>query len=120
LAVVIWQLIYRKLPFNVENPIEEPSEAVADIRKQLQSQEKPGNLEDIPEAPGLVQLVAECWNRDPLLRPAASNIAENLLIWLVRLSLHGHQGTDENITRQLASGQDDFQSRAMMAIKAAR
>jgi hypothetical protein len=49
------------------------------IRDSLSHGELPGAIEDYKDAPGLPDIVRQCWKRAPMLRPTASIVAQRLI-----------------------------------------
>lgn len=104
LGIVLWQCLTGQFPYGVAEEVLKDTEECRIIRESLSHEELPGTIDDYEEAPGLADIIRQCWTRDPMLRPTASAVALRLI----------------DVTAHLAVAESNLVSADMQSSAAAR
>jgi len=113
------------MPFDVSEPTD-GGDTTAQIRTRLANGEVPGSLDGSTEDDELWTVIESCWNKDPLLRPTATFVAESLLNCLMRFSISEDERSSGIRTQEQDTKEPDnsalteLQSISMQAIMEAR
>ena len=78
LGVIIWQFATGKVPYNLSHQVLPQDALYPKLLSKIELGEGPGEMRnDLPE--NLRAIIMQCWDRNPLLRPTADVITNNLL-----------------------------------------
>ncbi len=100
LGIVAWQVICRRFPYGVETFVRAEDEVQ---RNRISHSMDPGTFpEDVPES--LVECLKSCWDKNPLERPEAKEVATRLHEHLlVHESNNGSHTTRPSAAEELIS-----------------
>lgn len=88
LGVIMWQCLTGKVPYGISTMVQAEDQNFATVRKALNESSLPGELDgtDLSSFGNARDLILQCWNRDPWLRPTAASAADILLDLRVQFS----------------------------------
>ncbi|KAL7962116.1 kinase-like domain-containing protein [Trichoderma compactum] len=89
LGIIIWQCLTGQVPYNISTEVGAEDEDYAKLREALDRAHLPGdvNASGLSSFGSARDLIAQCWSRNPLLRPTAASAADILLDLKVQLSM---------------------------------
>lgn len=84
----MWQCLTGKVPYGISTMVQAEDQNFATVRKALNESSLPGELDgtDLSSFGNARDLILQCWNRDPWLRPTAASAADILLDLRVQFS----------------------------------
>ncbi|QYT04237.1 Protein kinase domain-containing protein [Trichoderma simmonsii] len=87
LGVIIWQCLTGSVPYDIPTEVGAEDKDYAKLREALDMANLPGdvNASGLSGLRSARDLIAQCWSRNPLLRPTAASAAEILLDLRVQL-----------------------------------
>ena len=78
LGVIIWQFATGEVPYNISHQVLPQDALYPKLLSKIELGEGPGEMKnDLPRE--LRAIIMQCWDRNPLLRPTADVITNNLL-----------------------------------------
>lgn len=87
LGIIIWQFISGKVPYDIDEEVLPENQKHDHVLNMIKRGDLPGALENIDASWDVLNLIGQCWNKQPLLRPTAASVAESLLDIRTRLSM---------------------------------
>ncbi|KAL7909983.1 hypothetical protein GGI35DRAFT_478863 [Trichoderma velutinum] len=89
LGVIVWQCLTGLVPYSIPNEVGAEDKDYAKLREALDRADLPGdvNASRLSNFGSARDLIEQCWNRNPLLRPTAALAADILLDLRVQLSM---------------------------------
>jgi hypothetical protein len=122
----MWQCISAQVPYSLEDVILKDTTECEAIRKQLRDSYLPGQLEEDGDASRFMDIIRQCWRRDPMYRTTADTVARTLqeLCASVVLQTSGIEKSlmeDVENRRSAVDGDlDRIQQGALQAVQEAR
>lgn len=125
LGTIIWQCIFGHSPYGISNEVLPSAEGyfndLGKIEEAMKQGSLPGAFEEGYEALELSDIIRRCWKKDPILRPTAATVAQDLLYIKTRLSFSiAAQESDDGRSLATLPRVEESQAGAWKAIKEAR
>ncbi|KAM0079749.1 hypothetical protein ACKRZS_008110 [Fusarium odoratissimum] len=99
LGVIIWQCLTGLVPYKLSTAVGVKDKDYANLRKALDEGVPPGDLNasDFSSFRNARDLIEQCWNKNPWLRPTAASAADILLDIRVQLSISTPDTPEEDV-----------------------